>query len=76
MHDIGKVGASAAPAPVTVLIPPPPPRRRALERRLTIRMPESQVQRLEALATASGTDRSGAARHLLAEALERVAAAA
>lgn len=59
---------------MTALIPPPPPRRHALERRLTLRLAESQVQRLEALAAASGTDRSGAARHLLQEALERVAA--
>lgn len=55
-------------------IAPPPPRRNPMERKISVRMAQPQLERLQALAAASNTDTSSAARHLIAAALEHVAA--
>lgn len=47
-----------------------------MERKLSLRICQSQLERLQALAAASGTDTSNAARHLLQQALDRVEVAA
>lgn len=47
-----------------------------MERKLSLRIRQNLLERLQALAAASGTDTSSAARHLLQQALERVEVAA
>lgn len=51
-----------------VVITPPPPRVR-LEERLSLRLPQAQLERLETLAAAHGVPRCDAARDLLGQAL-------
>lgn len=72
----GNLITSDAREPVTPAIAPPPPRPVPMERKLSLRIRQNLLERLQALAAASGTDTSSAARHLLQQALERVEVAA